>query len=670
MIEKTKAIGFAEVEVIDTDLGASASIGSARQGFKHLISEVAMGHVGAVVSREVSRLSRTDKTWCHLLEVCQVFDTLILDEERVYDLSDIDDQLVLGIKGTLSVVELKVLRMRMLHGRDEKARRGELRFRLPPGFIWGPNGHVEFDPDQRVREAIALVFKKFRELWSTRQVFIWFKDNNLEVPVNKWGGGAKSALIWKSPALSFIQDVLRNPFYAGAYVYGRRPVETTFNEGKLTKRSGTPRDPDECRVFLKDHHEGYIDWDEYERNRKRMRHNSMKWTDSDPAIAAIRSGRGLLGGILRCGHCGRKLHVRYWGKSGTSPRYFCKGDYDAGGNYCLSFSGQVADDRLSDEILALVSPLGVDASLRAIDQVCTHHEDQKNALRSKIEQLDFEVQRAFEQYDLVDPRHRLVAQDLENRWNLKLEQRQRVREALAALASTAQPLTAETEARLHKLGEDFELVWNSPNCPAELKKKIVHTLIEEVTVTLDSDTLLLHFVVFWKGGSHTEIAVRKPRPVTGSKTPVDALEIIRKMAPTYGDGQIAAVLNKSGLRTGMKKRWTQTRVATARRNYSIPGQRNTKPNPEVLSFAQAAKHCDVSQYTIKQLVKWGLLENKQVVQYAPWEIKRADLDSPRIQKMLERLKRTGKLMPEGGSFGCQSEFSFENKGDDSEGYYE
>jgi DNA invertase Pin-like site-specific DNA recombinase len=237
LAQRARKVGFADVEVIDSDLGVSAAVGSERQGFDRLVSEVAQGQVGAVVSREVSRLSRTDKDWCHLLEVCQIFDTLIMDEDQVYDLSEIDDQLVLGIKGTMSVVELKVLRMRMLHGRDEKARRGELKTRLAPGFAHDSTGKLVLHPDQRIRDAISRIFRKFRELWSARQVFIWFHDNEIMVPVNHWGGGSTD-LEWKLPTLSFIQDVLRNPIYAGAYVYGRRPVETTFEDGRLSKRAG------------------------------------------------------------------------------------------------------------------------------------------------------------------------------------------------------------------------------------------------------------------------------------------------------------------------------------------------------------------------------------------------------------------------------------------------
>jgi DNA invertase Pin-like site-specific DNA recombinase len=226
LVDRARDLGWSQVEVIDTDLGSSAAIGAGpREGFQRLLAAVALGDVGIVLSREASRLSRTDKDWCHLLEICQLFDTLLADAERVYDLSLLDDQLILGIKGTLSVVELKTLRMRLYQGMEEKARRGELIRLLPPGYVCDVLGKVVKDPDERVREAIASVFRKFRELWSIRQTYLWFHQHGIELPVNRVRAG-KHQIVFKLPTHSFVSRVLRNPFYAGAYVYGRRAVES------------------------------------------------------------------------------------------------------------------------------------------------------------------------------------------------------------------------------------------------------------------------------------------------------------------------------------------------------------------------------------------------------------------------------------------------------------
>jgi DNA invertase Pin-like site-specific DNA recombinase len=353
--ERMRALGWKQVEIVNSDLGCSAAMASARrEGFERVLSSVALGEVGIVGSRDVSRLSRTDKDWCRLLEVCQIFGTLIADEQQVYDLNYLDDQLVLGIKGTLSVVELKVLRQRLQAGQESKARRGELFKRLPVGYVRDPMDKVVFHPDQRVCEAIQLVFVKFRERWSVRQTFQWFRDHDVELPANPIQG---TRLVWKIPSQSLVRDILCNPFYAGAYVWGRRPVATLLVEGRLEKRQGATRRAEDCRVFIPGHHAGYIDWDAYEENQRMTRRNAVNW-QGDETMAAIRAGQGLLVGLLRCGHCGRKLHVRYWGGRGTNARYLCKGDYDDGGQYCLGFGGASVDRRLGQELLTVISPLG------------------------------------------------------------------------------------------------------------------------------------------------------------------------------------------------------------------------------------------------------------------------------------------------------------------------
>src|SRR3954462_11938388 len=378
--DRMRALGWKQVEIVDGDLGSSAAMAAARrEGFERVLSAVALGEVGIVGSWKVSRLSRTDKNWCRLLEVCQIFGTLIADEQHIYDLNSLDDQLVLGIKGTLSVVELKVLRQRMQAGQESKARRGELFKRLPVGYVLDEMGKVVFHPDRRVYEALQLVFIKFRELWSVRQTFQWFRDHDVELPANPISG---TRLVWKIPSQSLVADILRNPFYAGAYIWGRRPVTTLLVDGRLEKRQSAMRPAEECRVFIRDHHVGYIDWATYEENRRMMRRNSVN-SEGDESMAAIRAGQGLLVGLLRCGHCGRKLHVRYWGGRGTNARYLCKGDYDAGGQYCIGFGGSSVDRRVGQELLKVIAPLGVEASLRALEELSADGAAQRATLSNK-----------------------------------------------------------------------------------------------------------------------------------------------------------------------------------------------------------------------------------------------------------------------------------------------
>ena len=665
--DRMRALGWKQVEIIDSDLGSSASMASARrEGFERVLSAVALGEVGIVGSREASRLSRTDKDWCRLLEVCQIFGTLIADEQQIYDLNYLDDQLVLGIKGTLSVVELKVIRQRMQAGQESKARRGELFKRLPVGYVLDPMGKVALHPDQRICEAIRLVFVKFRERWSVRQTFLWFRDHDIELPANPVQG---TQLVWKIPTQSLVRDILINPFYAGAYVWGRRPVTTLLVDGRLEKHQEATRQAEECRVFIPNHHVGYIDWATYEENQRMLRRNSVNW-QGDESMAAIRAGQGLLVGLLRCGHCGRKLHVRYWGGRGTNARYLCKGDFDDGGQYCVGFGGASVDRRVGQELLRVISPLGVNASLRALEELSAGDAAQRIALSSKLDQLEYEAKKAFEQYDAVDARNRLVASELERRWNEKLENIEATRQRLASLNGKRYSLSAEEEARILAMGDNFTEIWQSDHCPPALKKMIFRTVVEEIVVRTDAEKKTLEFTVHWKGGTHTQLTMERPRSATDCATSMEALEVIRRMAVRHGDDQIASVLNRLGYSTGKSKRWNQTRVATARRNHAITGQRRALPDSDRVSLNEAARICGVSSNTIARLVEAGLLKGEQVTPRAPWGICRADLNSETVQSILDKLLRTGKLVLKGGPAANQPTLFVENEGDDNAGHHE
>lgn len=645
MVARARALGFRDVEVIDGDLGSSAAVGArVREDFEHLLGEVALKEVGLVLSRELSRLIRTDKDFCRLLELCQVFDTLVGDDLNLYDVNTMDDQLVLGIKGTLSVVELKVLRKRLLDGAYHKAGRGELYRLLPPGYVLDGAQKPVKDPDLRVREAIALVFSKFRETWSMRQTLRWFRDNGVEFPANKARGG-KFKIVFQLPTVTWVSEVLHNPFYAGAYVYGRRPMMTVWENGLLKKRQGAALPLSEVRVFLREHHEGYIDWATFEENQRMIRRNRLH-PECDPSVGAVRAGQGLLGGLLRCGRCGRKVYVRYWGAKGTSARYLCSGNFEQGGSYCLGFGGRDVDRRFSQEILRAISPLGVRASVEAAARMGQEGDARAKVLGRQVEQLEYEARRAFEQYDEVDPRRRLVADELERRWNEKLAELETARAALAELLRSRPRITDEEREKVLALGERFDKVWNHPSCPVELKKKIVRTLVEEVVVDRASEGRL-KFVIHWKGGIHTAFEMDKPPAVR--KNAAEDIEIIGKMAERYGDKDIALVLNRLGRRTGKDKPWSVLAVKTARRAHSIAGHAQTVEDPNILSFTGAARYLGVSNTTITRMSQAGLLPVRQVVPYAPWEIQRAHLDSERVRAVVAKLKATGRLDLEGAS---------------------
>ena len=647
LADTAKAYGFQHVEIVDCDLGMSAAIGAqAREGFERVLASVARGQVGMVLSRELSRLSRTDKDWCQLIEVCQIFNTLIADAETIYDLNRLDDQLVLGIKGTLSVVELKTLKSRLQQGREAKAKRGELGRCLAPGYVTDPVGQIVKDPNLRVQEAMALVFKKFHELGSIRQTHRWLHEEKIELPVNKPRGG-QFRLVWKLPSVSFVGDVLHNPLYAGAYVYGRRPTEVVVKAGQARKRQRSAQPAEDASVFLQDHHPGYISWAHYQRNQDIMRSNGGNFTQDESALA-VRSGQGLLTGLLRCGRCGRKLHIRYWGKSGTAARYVCSGDFASGGQYCLGFGGASVDKRFSEEILKALAPHGLKASLAAIEQLSHQGSDQRAALQRQIQQVEYEAQRAFDQYNRVDPANRLVAEVLEQRWNDTLETLQRLKGELDAQRDTSASLSAaETDAIL-AFGHDFAAAWDDPACPMVLKKKIARTLIKEIVVDLNEAAQTLQMIIHWNGGCHTALTMPKPQSgAVAHKTALEDLELITQMARRYRDDEIARVLSKLGRRTGKGKRWSQTRVAYVRKKYAIAPPDETTRDDGILNLAQATQHSGVSDTTLLKLIQENILAAEQIAPYAPLEIQRADLDSEPVLGILKRLKATGKLILEG-----------------------
>lgn len=656
--DTAKAYGFAQVEVIDVDLGMSAASGArSRDGFKQLLASVALGEVGIVLSREPSRLSRTDKDWCHLMELCRVLDTLIGDAENIYDLNRLDDQLLLGIKGTLSVLELGTLKLRMQQGREAKARRGELGRMLAPGYVMDADQRIVKDPNLRVQQTMAMVFSRFEVLGSIRQTHRWFHEERIELPVNKPVRG-RFELRWQLPTMGFIKDVLSNALYAGAYVYGRRPIKVIVKDGQAIKRQRSAQAAENASVFITDHHEAYIDWSTYQRHRDTMRGNGGNFVQDDAALA-VRSGHGLLTGLLRCARCGRKLHIRYWGKHGTAARYLCSGDFDTGGSYCLGFGGATVDRRLSEVILGVISPQGVEASLVAIAQSRGVGSDKRSALERQLQQARYEAERAFAQYDQVEPGNRLVCEVLEQRWNAKLEEQQSIAQELDALKDEAAALTPADELTLRELGRHFAEVWNSDACAMALKKRIARTLINEIVVDIDA-AQQLNMVIHWHGGCHTPFSMKKP--MSGAivhKTAIEDVELIKRMALRFGDDEIARVLSKLGRHTGKGNRWTQARVATVRRKHHIAVP--SAIDPEILNLAQAQKHTGVSDTTLMRLIRANLLAVQQVSPYAPLEIKRMDLDAEPVAGIIRHLKSTGRLVLTGEPSAEQAPLFQENQ---------
>lgn len=638
LTDRARALGWAHVELIDTDMGISAA-GGRRPGFEKLVSMVTLGQVGIILSREISRLSRNDTDFCRLMEICRVFGTLLGDDDHVYDTAGLDDQLILGIKGTLSVVELSVLKLRMQQGKEASAARGELRCRLPAGYLYDHDGHPVKDPDQRIGEVIDLAFAKFAELQNGRQLFMWFHDEHIEMPLHQYIAG-RLQLKWRIPTLGYLRHLLNNPFYAGAYVYGRRPGKHVVVDGRVVRRTSKLVPAERCRVFIPDHHQPYIGWQRHQENLQILARNAPR-THANETMTAARTGAGLLVGLLRCGHCGRKLHVNYWGRSGTSPRYLCKGAYEDAGLGCISFAGKLIEAALHQQVIQALSPLGIEAAIKAIDQLDETGQQKTNVLARRAEQLQYEAQRAFDQYDQADPKNRRVTAELERRWNDKLQAAEHAQAEHASAMHQMSRLDEPTRIAIHRLGSDFEQAWNSPQCCPQTKKTLLRMIIEEIIVSREPSQLVC--VVHWAGGTHTEIRLDRPTAGQHNKTNDGSIDIIRKLAPRYHDAAIAAVLNKLGHKTGQGNKWNQPRVLSARHRYQIQPAMQSAESLDLLSLQQAAKYCAVATQTIHKLITAGLITNQQTVPLAPLEIRKADLDSPKVQAVLRNLKATRRL---------------------------
>ena len=443
LADRTRQLGWNDVAVIDDDLGRSGG-GVARPGFEKLLAAICEGRVGAVVSIEASRLARNGRDWHTLLEFCGLVGTLIVDEDGVYDPRHPNDRLLLGMKGTMSEMELSVLRQRSLEALKQKARRGELFMTVAIGYVRIGNNRIEKDPDRRIAEAIGLVFTKFTEMQSVRQVHLWFRHERIPLPAATYG--VEGRLIeWKLPVYNTILHIVTNPIYAGAYAFGR--TGSLIETGRKKVVRGFKKERKDWEVLIPNHHEGYLSWADYERNLSLIADNA---NGKNPmSRGALRRGEALLAGLLRCGHCGRKLHVAYSGKDGNTGRYHCQGGFiNHGGDRCISFGGMRIDRDVAAEVIERLQPLGIESALAAQAARSRASEDKRRQVELALEQARYEVGRARRQYDVVDPDNRLVAAELETRWNERLAVVRNLETELEGLATSP----ATEDGRPYPLG--------------------------------------------------------------------------------------------------------------------------------------------------------------------------------------------------------------------------
>jgi DNA invertase Pin-like site-specific DNA recombinase len=649
LAERARQLGFTQVVVVDDDLGVSGSGKQERQGFGRLLTAVCGGEVGAVFALEASRLARNNRDWHHLIDLCAMTDAVLVDDDGIYDPRLINDRLLLGLKGTMSEFELSLFRQRARVAFEQKITRGCALWELPVGFVRTEQDGVEKSADRQVQQAIAAVFRKFGELGSARQTMLYFRDERILLPAVVPGTGGEE-ILWRLPGESRIHQILRNPCYAGALVYGRTASRAMVGDQRPTQPARGKRPMEQWKVLLREHHEGYISWEQYLHHQRMLEANVARAEGRSPG--AVRSGAALLAGLLRCARCARMLFVAYAGVGGRVPRYACRGGRtERGSGACQSLGSLRVDRAVADLVLEAIQPASIEAATQAMERALNEDQEKKQALEMALEKARYEARRAQRQFDAVDPDNRLVAGELEARWNAALERVTEIEVRLNAPRENAHPLSESHRERLRHLAEDLRLVWHHPGAPVELKKRILRTVIEEIVVD-SSDAPPRHVLhVHWKGGVHSELHVNRngtgqTRHVTDEK----AIELIEELSKTCDDATIAQVLNRLGYRTGQGKTWRVHNVQSMRHWRGLPNHRRSG---EWLSLEETARAFRVSNTVIRRLIREKILPAQQVVSYAPWVIERSSLELPQVQASIYAVHNGRKLprsTPEQGEF--------------------
>lgn len=629
LADRARQLGWMAVEVIDDDLGRSGG-GIARPGFERLLAAICDARVGAVLAIEASRLARNGRDWHTLIEFCGLVGTIIVDEDGIYDPRHPNDRLLLGMKGTMSELELSLFRQRSHAALRQKAQRGALVLGVAAGYVKVGRDRVDKNPDRRVQEAIGLVFEKFAEFKSVRQVHIWLRDEGIELPVKSRSGEAEG-VVWRLPAYNIVHGILTNPIYAGAYAFGRTTSQVSVVDGRKRIRRGVHKPMAEWDVLIKDHHAAYIAWDRFEGNITAIASNATGMS-SARARGAAREGELLLPGLLRCGHCGRKLHVHYGGKLG---RYHCSGARtNHGTERCISVSGLSIDGAITNEVLRILKPLGIEAAVKAIETQSSETTAGERQQALSLEQARYEVSHARRQYDSVDPANRLVAGELERRWNEALQAVARIEAEIAAtIARRPPPLGQQEREQLMALGGDLQRAWLHP---AATRKRILRTALSEVIVRRDG--AIIQAVLHWQGGDHTELKVKQRLNAVGRhnpRIPDDTIALMRDLARLMPDRQIALLLNRIKVATGNGNAWTQERVRGFRKHHKIVCFREEEWTERgEITLDEAAKIIGVCNMTALRMLRRGTITGRQVCPGAPWAIKSADLAGLSKKKLL------------------------------------
>ncbi len=611
------------VRVIDEDQGRSGATPNSRNGFLELVGRVAKREVGIVISLEVSRLARNSPDWSHLLYMCRYTGTLIADEHGVYDPADSADRMVLGVRGQVSELERDNSVHRMVEARWNKARRGELHYSPPAGYDIDDHDQLVMSCDEAVIEAIQTVFSKFGELGSARQVLVWWREQGRKFPV-RHVRGRSHPIVWRNPVYAMILRTLHHPIYSGAYVFGRSETVRDLDPDD-PRRLRTMRIQRKDPVLIQDHHDGYISLDKYREIQDQISGNQMMPRGSENTAGPAREGVALLQGLVRCGKCGRKMHVSYGGnragKSSRTMQYRCWAmQRRALGSDCQVIGGKRIDQVVTGEFLEVVRPAAVQAAQRAEDVVRRERDEVDRYWRLQIEKTEYEATRAERQFHAVEPENRMVVRQLEHRWNERLAEAEEIRARAQAAQEQSDTLTETELERAAQLGIDLEAVWNADTTTYRDQKRLLRCAIEEVQLTTEEKRFVVRIV--WKGGATTDHFVERRR---GGQQPTseETIDLVRKLAQEFDDAQIARTLNRQGRRSGKDQPFTKSSVMSLRGKNRIPKCRHkpvVDPRSGPFTADEAAVELGVCMSTIHRWLRDGILPGQQATPGAPWRI--------------------------------------------------
>ncbi len=640
--DRAKELGFQTVIVIDDDLGISGSGSQQRPGFARLLNAVCNGEVGAVFALEASRLARNNRDWHHLIDLCVLTATLVVDDEGIYDPRHLNDRLLLGLKGTMSEFELGILRQRAQGAYRKKVMRGEVLTRVPVGFVRDGKTGIAITPDLEIQQAIKTLFNQFESRGSLRQVLLWYHKEKINFPAVRYRHGSHQ-VDWQLPNYQHLLRVIRNPTYAGAFAWGKSGSRTSVVAGRSQKSSGHKLPMEQWQVLIKDHHPGYLTWDKYMNNLEKLAANRSR--SHQTATGAAKKGGAILAGLLRCRQCGHKLHVGYRGKDGRAPRYFClTGNKEQGNPSCLSFGGVKVQNAVIDLVIKTCQPLGIEASLHAFKNRDDQKAQKRKALELSLERLRYKADHARRQYDAVDPANRLVASELEARWNETLTAVGEAEAMLTLEPEAAHKLTTEQREQLRHLGGNLRELWNHPDSSNDLKKRILRTVIEEIIVDINHERGHIKMEIHWKGGVHTSVRTHKNKVgLNRNATDKTIVELVREMAKAWRDKYIAGQLNRLGLKTGKGNNWNETRVKNLRRENKIPVL-SKAPERDWKTMEEAASFLNISVASTRTMIRKEVLPARQIIPGSPWMIEINDLDSEPVQSYLQQT-RSGKTPP-------------------------